>query len=165
MYLLDTNIFIASWRLHYPPDLYPGLWNFLAQVAQNQQVLSIDRVRKEVFFPDDLVEWLNEHWSNSFVPSGEQQVVLVFSEMQKWVNSNPHFSSAAKADFADIADGWLAAYAKTHNAYLVTNEVFDASTKKKIPLPNLCKEFNIEYFNIIEMLRKFGVRFDMRQTP
>ena len=54
------------------------------------------------------------------------------------------------------------AYAKSHNAIVVTNEAFDPNVKRRVPLPNLCKQFDVECCNTIHMLRGLGVMFDLR---
>ncbi len=86
----------------------------------------------------------------------------VFSDMQNWVQTNDQFLRAAKDDFARTADGWLAAYAKVHNAIAITNEVFNADIKRKVPIPNLCRQFDLAYSNTVGMLRGLGARFDLR---
>lgn len=84
--------------------------------------------------------------------------------MQAWVQSNAQFLPAAKHEFAQVADGWLAAYAKIHNAVVVTNEVYIESSRRRVPLPNLCKMFDVEVCNTADMLRGLDVKFDLR-TP
>ena len=153
---------MTAWHDHYPPDLYPGFWECLEQYSQEGRLLSIDHVRSEILSPIDLIAWVDRHWQGSFVFSGEQEVVQVFSDMQTWVQGNEQFSSAAKDDFARTADGWLAAYARIHNAIVVSNEVFDPNVKRRVPLPNLCKQFGVAHSNTIGMLRGLGVRFDLR---
>ena len=71
---------------------------------------------------------------------------------------------AAKAEFAVAADGWLAAYAmantlsETNKVIVVTNEVLDPNARKRVPLPDLCVEFDIEYMNTYTLLREFVVQ-------
>ena len=84
--------------------------------------------------------------------------------MQVWVQTNDQFLPAAKHEFASVADGWLAAYAKVHGAVLVTNEVFASDAKRRVPLPNLCRQFDVPYCNTINMLRGLGATFNLR-TP
>ena len=160
--MLDANVFMAAWRDHYPIDLYPGFWQCLDRYSREGRLLSVDRVRAEILSPDDLIGWVNENWADSFVFSGETEVVDIFKEMQTWVQANRQYSPAARDEFARAADGWLAAYAKIHNAVVVTNEVFDPGIKRRVPIPNLCKQFNITYDSTVGMLRGLGVRFDLR---
>jgi len=56
------------------------------------------------------------------------------------------------------ADTWLIAFAKTHNYTIVTNESLNPEIKKKIPIPNVCIHYNIQYVNIFDMLRKLKFR-------
>ena len=163
-YALDANIFMSAWHDHYPIDLYPGFWECLENYSMAGRLRSIDRVRDEIICPDALIKWLDRNWSGSFITTQDQDVVNAFSEMQRWVQSNAQFLRVAKSDFAGTADGWLAAYAKIHGVVLVTNEVFDANIKRRVPLLNLCKRFGITYVNTVDMLRGIGVRFDLRPT-
>ena len=163
-YLLDANIFIAAWRDHYPIDLYPGFWECLQRFRYEDRLLSVDRVREEINSPDGLVTWLKLHWRDAFALTTDPQTASVFSQMQIWVQANDQFLPAAKHEFASAADGWLAAYAKVHGTVLVTNEVFDPNVKRRVPLPNLCRQFDVAYCNTIDMLRGLGVTFNLR-TP
>ena len=163
-YSLDANIFIAAWRDHYPIDLYPGFWECLQRFGQEKRLLSIERVRDEIKSPNELVTWLRRHWRDAFASTTEPQAARTFSQMQMWVQTNDKFLPAAKHEFASAADGWLAAYAKVHGAVLVTNEVFDANVRRRVPLPNLCRQFDVAYCNTIDMLRGLGVTFNLR-TP
>ena len=58
-----------------------------------------------------------------------------------------------------LADGWLAAYAKTHDCAVVTLEDFDPVIRKKVPLPNVCRAFDVEPITPFEMLRRERARF------
>ena len=61
-----------------------------------------------------------------------------------------------------MADGWLAAYARVYNAVVVTQEVFNADVRKRVPLPNVCRQFGVDCRDTFEMLRELEVRFDWR---
>ena len=164
-YSLDANIFIAAWRDHYPIDLYPGFWDCLRRFGQEKILLSIDRVHDEIDSPSGLVDWLKYYWRDSFALTTEPHTASMFSQMQTWVQANGQFLPAARHEFASAADGWLAAYAKVHGTVVVTNEVFDANVKRRVPLPNLCKQFDVAYCNTIDMLRGLGVTFNLRPPP
>lgn len=135
IYLLDANVFIAAWRDHYPIDLHPGFWACLEHYWQENRLLSVDRVRDEIQSPIELVAWLRQHWRGAFASTGGREIARVYSDMQAWVQSNAQFLQAAKHEFAQAADGWLAAYAKTHNAIVVTNEVYIESSRRRESTP------------------------------
>lgn len=163
-YVLDANVFMAAWHDHYPPDLYPGFWECLERYSVEGRLISIDRVRSEIASPKELVAWTKKHWQGSFAVSGEQEVVRVFAEMQGWVQAESQYLPAAKDEFARTADGWLAAYAKVHGCVVVTNEAYDPNIRRRVPLPNLCKQYDVAYANTVDMLRGLGVRFDLRPS-
>ena len=130
-------------------------------------MLSIDRVRDEILSyspPDALIEWVNQAPNGLFVSSAEPLVIAAFTEMVNWVQASVQFRSEAKAEFARVADGWLAAYARIHNVVVVTQEVFNADVRKRVPLPNVCKQFGVDYRDTFEMLRELEVSFDWRHS-
>ena len=128
--------------------------------------MSIDRVRDEIRInKDSLTAWVKQTPNELFVSSAEQPVVDAFGKMMDWVQKNGQFRPEAKAEFASVADGWVAAYAKVHDAIVVTHEVFNADVRKRVPLPNVCRQFGLGYRDTFEMLRKMDVRFDWRCSP
>ncbi len=159
-YVLDTNVFIAAHRSYYPLSLCPGFWNVLTHYSQQGHVLSIDRVRNEIRKGDALANWVAQAPTGLFVTSAEQQVSGAFSEMQEWVWHNDQFLPAAKDKFARDVDGWIIAYAFVHGAIVVTQELFNSDVKKRVPIPNLCRQFNVYYCDTFKMLHDFGVRFE-----
>ena len=134
VYVLDANVFMTAHHDYYAPDLCPGFWECLEYYSRAGRLL--------------------------FRSSAQGEVVEVFSDMQTWVRGNAQFLSQAKDEFARVADGWLAAYAKVHGAIVVTQEVFDPNVRKRVPLPNVCKKFDVTHRNMFEMLGELGVRFD-----
>lgn len=128
--------------------------------------MSIDRVRDEIHLnKDSLTAWVKQTPNELFVSSAEQPVVDAFADMMDWVQRNGQFRPEAKAEFASVADGWVAAYAKVHDAIVVTHEVFHAGVRKRVPLPNVCQQFGLGYRNTFEMLREMDVHFDWKHSP
>lgn len=82
--------------------------------------------------------------------------------MMTWVQSHDSFRQGAKEEFARVADGWLVAYAQVHGLIVVTHEVFDPNIKKKVPIPNVCRQFDVPWLDTFSMLRSLEVRFDWR---
>lgn len=160
VFVLDANVFIAAHRDYYAPDLCPGFWDCLRHYGP-ARVRSIDRVKKEILSPPELVEW-RKGAGELFVSSEETSISEVFSNMMNWVLGNSQFKDKAKAEFAKAADGWLAAYAKVHNAVVVTNEQPAPEAKKTVKLPDVCKEFGVRRQDTYEMLRDLKVEFEWR---
>ena len=160
-FVLDANIFIEAHRRYYAQDLCPGFWECLIHYCREGRVFSIDRVRDEVLISQDrLSEWVKQAPDDLFVSSAEEPIIGAFMEMMNWVQGSSQFLPEAKEQFAGVADGWVVAYARVHNAIVVTHEVFNADVRKRVPLPNVCRQFDVDYRDTFTMLRDLEVRFE-----
>lgn len=156
LYLLDANIFIEAYKRYYAFDIAPSFWRLIKQHAEAGQIISIDRILQELTaFPDQdaLKVWASTEFSPWFISTDNHEVITTYREVINWAVSQSQYTDAAKAEFASVADSWLIASAKTYNCVLVTHELYDANIKRKIPIPNVCQNFNIPYMNTFEMLR------------
>jgi hypothetical protein len=167
-YVLDANVFIEAKNRYYGFNLCPGYWKALIAQYKNGRVCSIDKIRDELVKvrnepddePDPLSDWAKETVPDAFFKKTQDQAVIdVFQEMVAWVNSEAQFTSAAKAEFASAADGWVMAYARVNGLIVVTHEEFAPDVKKKVPMPNVCLEFDVDYVTTFEMLEDLKVRF------
>lgn len=167
-YLLDANVFIEAENKYYGFKLCPGFWKALVAQHESKRVFSIDKVRDELVRkknkqddqPDPLSDWAEDTAPDTFFKKTQDQAVIVaFKRMVTWVNSESQFTSAAKAEFASVADGWLIAHAKVNGLIVVTHEVFEPAVKKRVPMPNVCLEFDVENVNTFEMLEDLKVKF------
>ena len=159
-YVLDANVFIEAARRYYAFDLAPKFWDSLIRHAVNGQIQSIDRIKKELERGnDELAKWVKNHFTHGFASTDEPDVLSVFTEIMNWVNNENQFLEIAKADFASGPDGWLVAYAKVKGCLVVTHEALAPDAKRKVPIPNVCRAFNVPFVDTFEMLRTLGVRF------
>lgn len=159
-YVLDANVFIEAARRYYAFDLAPRFWDSLVQYAANGIVQSIDRVKQELAKgSDQLAEWAKKDFTHAFASTDDADVITFFSEIMRWVQAQSQFSPAAKADFANSADGWLVAYASARGGVVVTEEVAARDVRRRVPIPNICQPFRIPFVDTFQMLRNLGVRF------
>lgn len=160
-YILDANAFIEAKDRYYSFDICPGFWTSLVSQHNAKRVFSIDRIRDELAEQDDEIkDWIDDRASETFFKKTEDQAVVdLFQEMVNWVYSEDQFTDAAKTEFASVADGWLMAYASVNDQIVVTHEEYAPEVKRKVPIPNVCVEFDIEYVNTFEMLHALGEKF------
>ena len=80
--------------------------------------------------------------------------------LMEWSQSHEQFKEYAKEEFANEnkADAWLIAHALVTERTVVTDEKFNADTKKRIPIPNACEAFGIRYINTFDMLHELKIR-------
>ena len=141
-YIIDSNILISSSRRFYPFDIMPGFWRQFLEKIDGKVVL-IDKVKEEIFSGNDqLSDWLRENQA-CFIQN---------------VADNPRYSEAAKEEFARVADSWICAHALAHKYVVVTEETYDPNSKKRVKIPNICKDYEIEYIDMIRFFREIEVK-------
>jgi hypothetical protein len=165
VYVLDSNAFIQAKRSYYAFDVCPGYWKAILWHRSARTVRTIDRVRDEIERGgDDLWQWVkDEYQSERFVSTATAEVLQRYGEMVSWVYAQPQFKPPAQEEFAreEEADAWVTAYAKaTAGAIVVTLEEFSADAQKRVPLPNVCRAFDVEWITPFEMLRRLKVALD-----
>ena len=106
-------------------------------------------------------DWLRDDIDRTHIASTkEESVAILYGQLINWVQGNPQFMEAAKAEFASVADGWVIAYAKSKGLAVVSQETYAAEIRKRVPIPNVCLQFDIPHYDIFHLLRTFGARLD-----
>lgn len=160
-YVLDANVFIEAKNRYYGFEICPGFWTSLVDLNNSKQLFCIDRIRDELVAQnDDIKDWVESRSPETFFKQTQDQAVFdSFQAMVNWVYSQSQFVQAAKTEFASVADGWLLANAHANSMTVVTHEEFAPQAKRKVPMPNVCLEFGIEYVNTFQMLADLKVKF------
>lgn len=160
-FVLDANAFVEPKDRYYGFDLCPGYWSALLRQHDAGIVFSIDRIETELKAQDDEIKsWIADRAPNTFFKKTQDQAVIdQFQAMLAWVYAEPQFTSAARTEFASVADGWLIAFAKVTDGSVVTHEEYAPDVKRKVTIPNVCVEFQVPYVNLFEMLNEVGESF------
>lgn len=159
-FALDSNILIHCHRQIYPFEIAPAFWRQLLE--NGQRIVFLNKVKDEILRnQDELSKWLKEN-EEHFVTkeAGELSVISCYSEIITSVKNNAQYKETAKDEFASIADSWLCAYGMAYGDVLVTNEKFEPAIRKRVKIPNICREFNINYIGLLEFMRELDIRFD-----
>ena len=165
IYLIDTNILIEAKNRYYAFTICPGFWELLITHNSNSFITSIDKVKLELNKGDDeLKNWINNVIPASFFKStNEDDIMEAYKEIVNWVQVNNQFYPEAKAEFIqDICDPYIIAYAKVKNCVLISNEVLKPEAKSRVPIPNVCTQFDVEYENPFKMLEILGTQFILK---
>lgn len=160
-YILDANVFIEAENRHYGFGICPGFWKLLDHHG-NHLVVSVKPVRDELA-TEALADWATNRAPEGFFRAVDDPEVLAeYRRMMQWVMTNRQFQQQAKEKFAREADCWLAAYAKAHGSdwIVVTEEEYARDVKKKVPLPNVCKEFGVEHMDTVQLVKELKGVFD-----
>ena len=158
-YLIDANVFMTAHRQMYPFDLAPSFWNQLVKKASDR-IIIIEAIQKEIRKGQDLLlEWYERECGNFTVlgmPTPE--VTESYKTIINSVNDNEQYLQSAKREFASSADLWLCAYGLALGETIVTLETYDAEIKKRVKIPNVCREFGIRYIDLLQFMREMGIR-------
>jgi len=159
-YLLDANIFIEAKRRYYGMDICPGFWAWLDVAQAGGHVSSITLVYDELADGnDELCTWVKEReGSGWFLDVSDLPTQQEFKQILQNVYS-ADYSEKAKKDFFEGADPWLIAKAKVMGATVVTHEVFDGYIKRKVPIPNVCRQFGVPCLDTFDLLRQHMASF------
>ncbi|MEN6511952.1 MAG: DUF4411 family protein [Chloroherpetonaceae bacterium] len=161
-YAMDSNVLISASRLHYPFDFAMPFWNGLLQYAEQGFICSIDKVQDElVQGTDELAKWAKKTFSPYFLETDTAEIFANYQIIINWARIQTQYEQHAKDEFykLDNADPWLISFAYTHKLTIVTHEVFDPYIKRKIPIPNVCRDFGIQYIDLYQMLRDLKFHF------
>jgi hypothetical protein len=73
VYVVDSNFFIQAHRVTYLLDVVPSFWNKVKELANAVRIISIDKVKKEIFKnDDDLKDWCKNNLSPDFWKDSSQ---------------------------------------------------------------------------------------------
>jgi len=160
-YILDTSLFTQAKRSYYAFDIAPSFWEHIINLANKNVIASIDKVYWEIEKgKDDLFDWIKDSLGrDSFISTTTSpNMLLQYQKIIRWSNVNQQFTDNAKKEFAKFeeADAWLIAQAMENSSTIVSQEVFDQHIRRKIPIPNVCREFNLKHIDTFTFLRECG---------
>lgn len=147
MYSIDTSSILEARNRHYPPDVFPGLWQKIDDLITAGRLKATEEVKREIDRIDDETRKWSRAQSNLYVPLDRAQIIE---------------SQAILKDFSNLvdlvtgnssADPFVIAMAKLNNHVLVTQEKWTNSTKKT-KIPNVCAHYRVPYITVLEFIRR-----------
>jgi len=149
----DSNAFIQPWRMRYPIEVFPGLWeqtDGLIQLGRIKSVLEVYReIRKQ---QDELYRWVKPR-KYMFVPEDVE-----LSEAVVEILSIPRFGRMVE-EGRNGADPWVIAAARVHGGIVVCDEGHSRNPLKKPKMPDVCDHFGVPIITHLEFIRRTGWRF------
>lgn len=160
MYLVDANVLIEAKNRYYAFDIAPGFWAWLDYAHTQHLACSIEAVRHELMAgADELSDWA-KHRVDFFQPI-DAQTAAQFTDLSAWALSRQYQRSALNSFTGNDADYRLIAHARAHGHTVVTHELPQPNSKKRVLIPDACAAMGVEYANTFTMLRRTKARFDL----
>jgi hypothetical protein len=160
VYCVDNNIFIAL-TSHYPPEIFPTLWANIEVLVDSQRLL----------VPEQVVRENNHEWTADWITQ-RGQIIRPFDTacnacMVAIMAALPNFVDASKT--GDDADQFLVALAMSENRRLhgseggtvavLSNERGRRGNETRLRIPDACRHFNIDCFDLFAFMQAEGWRF------
>lgn len=164
IYVVDSNFFIQAHRVSYPLDVAFSFWNKVKQLAEEGKIISIDKVKNEIYDKNDaLEEWCKANLPEDFFKESSE-VMAAYGQVSAWaISRSSHYMPNALNEFldADEADAFIVAYALAdpNNRIVVTQEISQPNRKNKIKIPEACISLNVRFVNTMDMFRRLGETF------
>ena len=148
-YSLDTSMFIDSWRRHYPPDVFPGLWDRLADLIDQGDALASEEVLFELEKQEDeILDWV-----------GARTALFVSSDDSVWqaargiLATHPRLIDTRKNRSG--ADPFVIAVAQTKGCAVVTYET-PTNNPQRPHIPDVCGDLSIHCIGVVDLIREQG---------
>ena|ERR1700761_2991856 len=161
LYLLDSNCFIQAHRQTYPLDVATSFWNKIKQLSDEGKIISIDKVKMELYKGDALHTWCKSNLHFNFFVSSTSVMIQYAKVIQAARARIPFYKESALATFFDAeeADAWLIAHALQKNIAIVTHEISAPLGTGNVKIPDVCMLLNIRTVTLIAMFRELGESF------
>lgn len=158
-YVIDANILIEAYRRYYAFDLAPKFWTEIVTHVSAGNIVCVDRVQAEIAKGnDDLAEWIKT-CGCTFAPTTDANTIAAYGKLMQWAASEQRFVPQALAEFAQVADAWIVAFAAAHGDIVTTHEVPNINSKKRIKIPDACQACSVPFVDTFAMLKRLGVKF------
>ena len=161
-YVIDSSSLIELNR-RYPIDVFPTLWKNVEDLINDGYLISHKEVFKEISVMDDSLNKWAKKQKRLFRELDEKQMEIVREILKKYPSLAKSDNESAAADPFVIAlavemgsDPQKTLTSSVKGRIIVTEERLRGN---RVRIPFVCKEYNLECINIIEMCRVEGWKF------
>jgi hypothetical protein len=143
-------VFLQLWTSVLPHDVAPELWTWLSDLGGRGDACCAREVLNEIDRKDDgLADWIRRSAIQIVepIPAIQEKVTEILAEYERLINERRN---------TGMADPWVVAVALHLECSVVSQEsATEATTRACIPV--VCRKYDIDCYNIGQMLRKEGV--------
>ena len=148
-YSVDTSALIGAWNRHYPPDIFPQLWQKLEQLIANGSLIASEEVLFELEKKDDAVlDWAKKQ-KGLFVPT-DRPIQIAVTEIL-----STHKKLIDERKGRGGADPFVVALARLKNCAVLTGEK-PTNRPNRPHIPDVCDAFGIPWLDLLRLFRQQG---------
>jgi uncharacterized protein DUF4411 len=157
-YLLDANTYIQAKNQYYGMDICPAYWDWLDLQFEQGLIGSVDMIGRELRDGnDELADWVRERPAH-FISNDDDETQGVFATIVQSIMDGD-YNTGQRDNFLAKADPWIIAKAKCLEATVVTHESVVSPNARKVKVPNICHQFDVNCINTFQFLRDLQARF------
>jgi hypothetical protein len=148
---LDTSAILDAWVRHYPPDVFPSIWERMKGAASEGKIFIIDEVLSELKRKDDGAhEWFESHGEMviSIDAKIQASVAEIMHKYPKIIDTRRNRSGC---------DPWVVALAQVRGFSVVTAERPSGSLARP-KIPDICVDMALPHMDVVEFFRRQGWR-------
>lgn len=137
----------------------PAYWEWLDLQYNQKQLGSITSVYEELAnYGDELSAWVKER-KEQFISVSDEQTQQKYAEIAQYVYDLENKNPIKVDNFLNKADPWLIAKAHILDATVVTQERLVDDNCKDVKIPNVCRDFDVNYTSTFQLLSDLEARF------
>ncbi|MBX3353039.1 MAG: DUF4411 family protein [Phycisphaeraceae bacterium] len=144
---MDTSALVHLWREHYPPDVFPTLWEQLSAHARSGVLRCPREIKKELGKrQDDLFDWCRDR--EIFVdPDSQVQscLKLVMSTQPRIIDIYRNSSGG---------DPWVIAHAMATAGTVVHVE----GRRREVTIATVCDTLDVLQCSPLHLIKSLGIR-------
>lgn len=158
-YVLDTSVFIEGAR-HYPPKIFPTIWDFFADHIINGDFIVIDWVYDEINRgTDQLIDFIEQFKTKGLIETTNVSFVMnKYREILMKLYSLNKYNENAFRNYCENADGHVVAFASLYGYKVVTEEKRNDSQTGNIKMPNACIIGNVMSLSTTQLFIELGLK-------
>ncbi len=155
IYVFDSGPLIWMFRYYYP-DRFPSLWEQFHELIDDQRIISVKEVSRELDGQDDLLaDWINNNKPIFQEPT--QNEMLFIGEIFQVSHFQGLVRKQERLQGKPVADPFVISKANSvQSGCVVTTEKYKENASQ---IPNVCKHFNIPCINLEQFMEKEDWKF------
>lgn len=156
MYVVDANVFMQAANSYYAFDIVPKFWDWF-EGRLGSDLFTVVPVKDEILTQsDDLADWLSKVDDPSWVlPVDDEATQLQMPVITKHC-VDYGYRPAGISKFLSGADPWVIACAREKGWTVVTQEIAQPETRKRVKIPDVCDNLGVKNILVFDMLRQLG---------
>ncbi len=148
-YSLDTSGIVQAWRTHYPPEIFPSVWQRLDGLIGSGALRATEEVLYELEQKDDeVLAWVRNRGELIIDIDQEIQIAVqaILRDYRRLLDTRKSRSGA---------DPFVIALAQINQAAVVTYER-PTNSPKRPNIPDVCRALGIRCITFLQLLREQG---------